>query len=157
MRTATGVFLIIAAVLNLLGSFGYFAAGGITSAGSGLTSEISSQMSEGNYEVDGQEISLEGADEAASELSGVLAENSAILTAMGVFMLVSVGILIAGAVFLFKNSNPTFVLVTGIFALIVEGLGMMLAGFGVFNIIGLIAGVLAIVCSVQMRKALNNS
>lgn len=156
MRTATGVFLIIAAVLNLLGSFGYFAAGGISSAGSGLTSEISTQISEGNYEVDGQEMALEGADEATSELSDVLAENSALLTAMGVFMLVSVGILIAGAVFLFKNSNATFVLVAGILALIVEGLGIMLSSFGVLNIMGLVGGVLAIVCGIQMRKALHS-
>ena len=69
------------------------------------------------------------------------------LMGMGVFLLVSVGILIAGAVFLFQSKNPKFATAAGVMALVGEGLGIAITSFGVMNLIGLVAGVLAIIAA----------
>lgn len=151
MRIATGVLLIIAAVFNLFGSFGYFAGGGLASAGSDITTELTTQMANTATATEEEKLALQ----QSSEMMDSMSNNSALWTAMGVLMIVSVGILIAGAVFLFMNKSPTFILVSGGVAILVEVLGIVLIAFGIMNIIGLIAGVLAIVCGVQMRKSLN--
>ncbi len=121
MRIAAGVLLIIAAVLNLFASLGYLG-GGTIAAGVGSMDEF-------------------GAD------GGALVAGGAVLMAMGVFLLVSVGILIAGAVFLFQQKKPGFALAAGVMAIAAEVFGILLSGFGIMNILGLVAGVLAVIAA----------
>ena len=72
------------------------------------------------------------------------------LMAFGVFLLVSVGILIAGAVFLFKNQKAQFIMVAGGMAIAAEAIGSMISSFGVMNIIGLVGGIMAIIAAKGM-------
>ena len=58
--------------------------------------------------------------------------------------------MIAGAVFLFKKTKPGFVLLTGALALGAEVGGYLLVplwAFGWMNIIGVVAGIFAIIAS----------
>ena len=121
MRIAAGVMLIIAAVLNLFASIGYLGFGGAMT-GVGSMDEM-------------------GADGAT------LVAGGGMLMAMGLFLLVSVGILIAGAVFLFQQKKPGFALGAGVMAILAEVFGILITAFGIMNIIGLVAGVLAIIAA----------
>ena len=139
MRIAAGVLLIIAAVLNLLASFAYLGGGAATT---GL-SDVSEQAIEASLMEAESEMTAEER-EAASEIAGNIKGAGGMWMAMGVFLLVSVGILIAGAVFLFQSKQPKFAMASGIVALVAEGLGIALTAFGVMNLVGLVAGVLTI-------------
>ena len=141
MRVAAGVLLIIAALINLFASLGYLGGGAATT---GLSS-VSESVIEASLIEDGA-MTQEEAREAA-ELTNNMKGAGGMLMGMGVFLLVSVGILIAGAVFLFQSKKAKFVMAAGIMALAAEGLGIAITSFGVMNLIGLVAGVLAIIAA----------
>ncbi len=140
MRVASGVILIIAAVFNLIASLGYLAGGAATTG--------VANMAESGY-VQGQEMT----EEQKAELEKIQDEvgGSGIgLMAFGVFLLVSVGILIAGAVFLFQDKKPQFILIAGAMAILAEVIGILITSFGVTNILGLVGGALAIISAKSM-------
>lgn len=141
MRVAAGVLLILAAVINLFASLGYLGGGAATSGLSDFSeSALEAQMLE-----DGEMTAEEAS--AAADFAGGMKGAGGLWMAMGVFLLVSVGILIAGAVFLFQSKNAKFATAAGVMALVGEGLGMALTSFGVMNLIGIVAGVLAIIAA----------
>lgn len=145
MRTAAGVILIIAAVLNLMASLGYLAGGGAASAlGSGMSDvAVIAQQESGAQMTAEQKAEMEKfQDEVGGSGIGLMA--------FGVFLLVSVGILITGAVFLFKNTNPQFIMIAGVMAIAAEVIGSLISSFGVMNILGLVGGVLAILAAKGM-------
>ena len=145
MRTAAGVILIIAAVFNLVASLGYLAGGAATSAiGSGM-SEVATQMQTetGSQMTAEQKAQMEKfQDEVGGSGIGFMA--------FGVFLLVSVGILIAGAVFLFQNKKAQFIVIAGGIAILAEVIGILITKFGVTNIIGLVGGIMAILAAKSM-------
>ena len=145
MRTAAGVILIIAAVFNLVASLGYLAGGAATSAiGSGM-SEVATQMQteKGSQMTAEQKAQMEKfQDEVGGSGIGFMA--------FGVFLLVSVGILIAGAVFLFQNKKAQFIMIAGGIAILAEVIGILITKFGVTNIIGLVGGIMAILAAKSM-------
>ena len=145
MRTAAGVILIIAAVFNLVASLGYLAGGAATSAiGSGM-SEVATQMQTetGSQMTAEQKAQMEKfQDEVGGSGIGFMA--------FGVFLLVSVGILIAGAVFLFQNKKAQFIMIAGGMAILAEVIGILITKFGVTNIIGLVGGIMAILAAKSM-------
>jgi len=141
MRIAAGVLLIIAAVINLFASLGYLGGGAVTT---GL-GDIGESAIEAAMLADGDMTAEERA--AAAEFADGMTGSGGLLMAMGVFLLISVGILIAGAVFLFQSKQAQFALVAGIVALVAEVLGMALTSFGIMNLIGLVAGVLTIIAA----------
>jgi len=145
MRTAAGVILIIAAVLNLMASLGYLAGGGAATAlGSGMSDvAMIAQQESGNQMTAKQKADMAKFEE---EVGG----SGIGLMAFGVFLLVSVGILIAGAVFLFKNTKPQFIMIAGGMAILAEVIGSMISSFGVMNILGLVGGILAIIAAKGM-------
>ncbi len=143
MRVAAGVILIIAAIFNLIASLGYLAGGAATTG--------VANMAESGY-VQGQQMT----DEQKAELEKIQDEvgGSGIgLMAFGVFLLVSVGILIAGAVFLFQDTKAQFIMIAGAMAILAEVIGILITNFGVTNILGLVGGVLAIICAKSMGGA----
>jgi hypothetical protein len=145
MRTAAGVILIIAAVFNLLASFGYLAGGAATSAiGSGATqAAIMAQQESGTEMTAAQKAEMEKfQDEVGGTGIGFLA--------FGVYLLASVGILIAGAVFLFQNKKPQFIMIAGGMAILAEVIGILITTFGVTNLVGLVGGILAILAAKGM-------
>ncbi len=141
MRIAAGVLLIIAAVINLFASLGYLGGGAVTT---GL-GDVGESAIEAAMLADGDMTAEERA--TAAEFADDMVGSGGLLMAMGIFLLVSVGILIAGAVFLFQSKQAQFALVAGIVALVAEGLGMALTSFGIMNLIGLVAGVLTIIAA----------
>ncbi|MFC3193799.1 hypothetical protein ACFODZ_06060 [Marinicella sediminis] len=143
MRVAAGVILIIAAVLNLLASLGYLAGGAATTG--------VANMAESGY-VQGQELTAEQRAEL-EEIQNEVGGSGIGLMAFGVFLLVSVGILIAGAVFLFQDKKPQFIMVAGAMAILAEVIGILITNFGVTNILGLVGGVLAIIAAKSMGGA----
>lgn len=145
MRTAAGVLLIIAAVLNLVASLGYLGGGAASSAlGSGM-SDVAMQM-------ENQSGSQMTAEQKAQlqEIKDQASGTGVGLMAFGVFLLVSVGILIAGAVFLFQNKKAQFIMIAGAMAVLAEVIGSLMTSFGVMNIIGLVGGIMAILAAKSM-------
>ncbi len=143
MRVAAGVILIIAAVFNLLASLGYLAGGAATT---GVSNMANSEYAQTQNLTEEQKAEMEKfQDEVGGTGIGFMA--------FGVFLLVSVGILIAGAVFLFQNKKPQFIMVAGGMAILAEVIGILITNFGVTNTIGLVGGVLAIICAKSMGGA----
>lgn len=143
MRVAAGVILIIAAIFNLLASLVYLGGGAATTG--------MSNLAESSY-VQGQELTAEQKDDIEKVKEEV--GNSGIgFLAFGVFLLVSVGILIAAAVFLFQDTKPQFIMVAGAMAILAEVIGILITQFGVTNILGLVGGVLAIIAAKSMGGA----
>lgn len=140
MRVAAGVLLIITAVINLFASLGYLGGGAVSSGlGSMSESAIESSMLEADPTMTQEEV-----DEAV-EMTDSLQGAGGMLMGMGVFLLVSVGVLIAGAVFLFQAKQAKFAMAAGIMALVGEGLGIAISTFGIMNVIGIVAGILTII------------
>lgn len=148
MRTASGVLLIIVAVFNLLAAIGYLAGGAATNAlGEGMTeAAVIAQEQSGAELTDEQKAEMEKIKEQADG-TGVG------FMAFGALLLVSVGILIAGAVFLFQNKKAQFIIGAGILAIIIELMGAGFTGdVGIVNILGLIAGIMAIFAARGMKS-----
>jgi hypothetical protein len=141
MRTAAGVILIIAAVFNLLASFGYLAGGAATTS---LSTVATYAEQNGGQEMTAEQKAV--IEKAQDEVGG----TGMGLMAFGVFLLVSVGILIAGAVFLFKNTNPQFIMIAGGMAILAEVIGILITTFGVTNLVGLVGGIMAILAAKGM-------
>lgn len=140
MRVAAGVLLIITAVINLIASLGYLG-GGAVATGVGSVSESAYEAS--LLEAESSMTAAEA--EEYAEVTDGLRSAGGLLLGMGVLLLVSVGVLIAGAVFLFQTKQAKFAMSAGIMALVVEGLGIAISSFGIMNVIGLVAGVLTII------------
>jgi hypothetical protein len=62
-----------------------------------------------------------------------------------VFLLVTVGTSIAGAVCLFRRKAPKFILVACVLALAAEVIGSVIIKFGAGNVLGLLGGILGII------------
>jgi hypothetical protein len=141
MRTAAGVILIIAAVFNLFAGLGYLGSGAAVT-GLGQAAIYAEQES-------GQQMTAEqkaAIDKVQDEVGG----SGMGLMAFGIYLLVSVGILIAGAVFLFQNKKAKFILIAGGMAILAEVIGILITTFGLTNIIGIVGGILAILAAKAM-------
>ena len=113
MRVAAGVLLIIAAVINLFASLGYLGGGAFaTGVGSVGEAAIEQSLYEANEELTAEEVAAMG------EIADGVGNAGGMLMAMGVLLLVSVGVLIAGAVFLFQAKKPGFALAAGAMAIV---------------------------------------
>ncbi|MCF6300441.1 MAG: hypothetical protein L3J52_04910 [Proteobacteria bacterium] len=136
------LYLLIVAVFNLMAGLTYLAGGAATQ---GLSKVVDSAMME-------QSRSQMTAEDKAKmdQITDQVDASGAGLMAFGVFLLVSVGLLIAGAVFLFTNKKPQFILIVGGVAILAEVIGMMISTFGITNILGLVGGVLAIITAKSM-------
>ena len=145
MNIAAGVLVIIAAILNIMGGCTY-AVGGALAGGVGeMGSEIASGLEDGA----GAGAGAEAGEEAAKVTEGSedLKTAGAGLTLWGYALFAIAGIMIAGAVFLFQKSKAVFVIVTGVLAIGAEVGGILITQFGVMNVCGLVAGVLAILAA----------
>ncbi len=141
MRVAAGVILIIAAIFNLVAALGYLAGGAATS---GVAS-----MTDSAY-VQGQELTTEEKAQLKKVKDEIGGSGIGFL-AFGVYLLVSVGIMIAGAVFLFQDKKPQFIMIAGGMAIVAEVIGILITAFGVTNVLGLVGGALAIIAAKSMN------
>jgi len=130
MKTAAGVILIIAALFNLFASFGYLAGGAATT---GMGSVVEQAVQEEGMSPQTQDF----------DTSIVKAAGAGLFT-YGILLLVSVGILIAGAVFLFQGRKAKFIMVAALTAILMEVISIVLTAFGILNLVGIVGGVLAL-------------
>ncbi len=137
MKITAGVLLIIAALFNLFASFGYLAGGALTTGTSIVAEETFREAAKNDTSMESTSSQTE------VDLGDVKAAGGGFM-AFGIFLLISVGLMIAGAVFLFKGSNAGFITISGIVAIAAEVIGILIISFGVMNILGLVGGALAI-------------
>jgi hypothetical protein len=157
MRVAAGVILIIAAVMNLFAAFGYLASGALVGGAGKLTT-----MAEEQSRKQGRELTEEQKASFAqlNDASGKMKNVAGPLMGFGVFLLVTVGTSIAGAVCLFRRKAVKFIMVAGGLAIGAEVLSMVVVGavlglpigFGkvIFSSLGLVGGVLGILGARQI-------
>jgi hypothetical protein len=152
MRIAAGVILIIAAVINLIGAFGYTLGGAVIGGAGKLGAMVEEQQKK-----QGQEMTAEQKKsfEDLHKAEGQLGVSASALLGFGVFLFVTVGTSIAAAVCLFRSKAATFVMIAAGLALIAEVAGIVIIKFGVMNLPGLVGGILAILGarSIMARNA----
>ncbi|MCU7960884.1 MAG: hypothetical protein KZQ58_13000 [gamma proteobacterium symbiont of Bathyaustriella thionipta] len=77
-----------------------------------------------------------------------------ILTVYGSYLLVGGGVLMLGGIFLFSSTRPNFIILAGVYCTLAELPYLILVGFGILNILGLITGLLAIWQALQLKSNL---
>ena len=147
MRIAAGVLLIIASILNLVAGLGYTAVGGGgaalgDAAVQAAASQAASQAAAGSVDAK-QKKEMEDAAKALGDAT----KGAGGLLFFGIFLVVLFGLQIAGGVVLFREKAAGFAMIVGVLSIVGEGVGAFLTAFGVMNILGLVAGLLAIIAS----------
>lgn len=149
MRIAAGVLLILAGVFNGCAGTGY-AFGGAAGAAvvEGADALGKAALEEAAKSGDAEAVK---AAEAMAELNANTGDAKAAAGGMmlfGFFLLVMLGLQIAGGVVLFMSKAAKFVLVVGGLGILAE-LGGMAFGvpFGLTNILGIVGSVLAILAA----------
>jgi hypothetical protein len=123
--------------LNLFAAIGYFTLGGAGKLGAMVAEQQKKK---------GQELTPEGKESFAKldEATQKLGASGSALMGVGVFLFVTVGTSIAGAVCLFRRKAAKFIIVSAVLAIAVEVMSTVVVGFGVFKVVGLLGGVLAL-------------
>jgi hypothetical protein len=164
MRVAGGVILIISAVINLFAALGYFAIGGAGKLAAGSSSAYKQAVADAQKQ-QGREMTTE--DEAAlakiDAAAGKASASAGALMGFGVFLLVTVGTSIGGAVCLFRSKAAKFIIVASALAILAEVgssviFGMMLgASVGAaklaFSAMGLLGGIFGFLGARQILAA----
>lgn len=145
MRTASGVLLIIVAITFLFASFGYLLGGALTTGISQFASEIAEETAKDNN----KELTDKQKKEAEEFQTIGTAVGTGFL-AFGLFLLVSFGILIAGAVFLFQGRKPRFIYAAGLLAILGPMIGYFITGFDIVKLFEIIGGIMAIISARMM-------
>jgi hypothetical protein len=137
MRTAAGVLLIVVAVINLFASLFYFGVAG----GPKLNAMVMEQARR-----EGQEVPPASRRQAQvlEDAPRRLGTTAGALVSVGLFLLVTVGTSIAGAVCLFRQRAARFVIAAAALVVAAEGIDAVIIKFGWGNVPGLIAAVFAV-------------
>ena len=144
MRIAAGVLLIIVAVINLVAGLGYITVGGAAGIAGKAGSSAMTQAYDQEARKQGREMSDEEKAKAAKVLNTVTS-SAGLIAGFGAFLLIVVGISIAGAVQLFRTRGAKFVMVAAALVVVAEIIGAVILGFGFRNVPGLVAAVFALV------------
>ena len=148
MRTASGVILIIVAVIFFFGSLGYLLGGALVTG----VSQLKPEIAEESAKEEGKELTAEERKEL-EDLQAVGTVMGSGAMAFGIFLLVSAGILIAGAVFLFQGRKPGFIYVAGLLAILGPVIASFITGFGVVKLFEVVGGVMAIISARMISQA----
>lgn len=151
MRIAAGVLLIIAAISNGLAGATYGLGSAATAAAG--SEEAQKALAEGFNKQDTSKMTPEQKAQYEKMKSTLTARGNsdslntaaAGLGAFGIFLLLMLGLQIGGGVCLFMQKAAKYVMVVAVLGLAAEIIGPAVFGvnFGVMNIIGLVASVLA--------------
>ncbi|RME20315.1 MAG: hypothetical protein D6806_16575 [Deltaproteobacteria bacterium] len=153
MKIAAGVFLIIAAVLNVIAGAGYAFGGGLASAGATIAEEAAKHV-EAQGIKDGNAQAVNDARKVKQVVndSNMKVAGGALM-AFGFFLLVTFVLQIIGAIFLFMAKNKGFIFVVAALSVLAEVIGILITSFGVTNVFGLVGGVLAFIAANSFGKA----
>ena len=143
MRIAAGVLLIVVALIDLVGGLGYVVGGGVAAIAAKRGGDSLTQAYDVEARKQGKEMSpAEKAD--AAKVLGAATTSAGLLAGFGAFLLVVVGLSIAGAVQLFRSKGARFVMVAAALVVVAEIIGAVIWGFGYRNVPGLVAAVFAV-------------
>jgi hypothetical protein len=154
------VILIIAAVINLFAAIGYLASGALV-GGAGKLTDMATEESKKQ----GRELTEDQKQQFAQikEASGKMGGSAGALMGFGVFLFVTVGTSIAGAVCLFRRKAATFIIIAAALAIGAEVLSAVVVGvvlglplgFGkiLFSALPVVGAILAIVGARQITAA----
>ena len=146
MRIAAGILLIIVALVNVFAALGYLAGGAVVSGGEGLSQAMQEAAAQqGNGMTAEQQAEIDNAMAEAPSGGGMLA--------LGAFLAILAILQIVGAVQSFRAKGAMLVMVVGGLTILGEIWGIAVAGFGIMNLPGLLAGVLAILAGLAIKKA----
>lgn len=146
MRIAAGVFLIIIAIVNLIAASGYLLGGAVVSG----VNEISETIQE---EAAAQGQGLTPEQQAEFDAAMDEAPSGGGLMALGGFLGILAVLQIVGAVQAFRAKAAMLVMVVGGLSILGEIWGAIVSSFGIMNILGLAAGILAILAGLGIKKA----
>lgn len=143
MRIAAGVLLIIVGIVNGIAGAGYatMGAGGELAkqalAEAAKNQDTSKMTPEAKAQMEKAQADIKKATEDAPSTGG--------LAFFGIFLIVMLALQIAGAVTLFMQKAAKFIMVVAILGLVAELGGVLAFGmpFGITNILGIVASVLA--------------
>jgi hypothetical protein len=147
MRIAAGVLLIIAAVFNVMAGAGYALAGAVGEVGADAinAAAAASDAAEGT---EGIKIDTAEVNKAMGDLAGM----SSGLKYFGFFLLALFVLQIVGGIFCFIRKSAMFIMVIAVLSIGAEVGGIVLTAFGWTNTIGLVAGVLAFLTAMGLKK-----
>jgi len=143
MNIAAGVLLILAAVINGCAGSGYALGGAATTAAGSVGRDVSEEIAKKQAK-EGKPADREAA-ESMQALSMHAKKAGVGLMAFGLFLFGMFGVQIAGAVLLFMKKAKTFVIVVAVLSLLAEIVGILFTVFGASNVIGLLAGIFALI------------
>jgi hypothetical protein len=145
MNVAAGVLLILAAVFNGCAGGGYMMGGAASSAAGVVGSRVGDELAKDSKTSVAENAGSMKAMATTAKATGVG------LMAFGLFLLAMLGLQIAAAVVLFMKKAKTFIIVIAGLGILAEVIGVLLTSFGWTNVVGLLAGILALVALRSFR------
>lgn len=146
MRIAAGIFLIIVAIINLLAASGYLLGGAVVSGAGELSQAMQEQAAaQGQGMTAEQQAEFDAAMDEAPSGGGLMA--------LGGFLAILAIMQIVGAVQAFRTKSAMLVMVVGGLSIVGEIWGAVVSSFGIMNILGFAAGILAILAGLGIKKA----
>jgi hypothetical protein len=140
MRTAAGILLIFAAFFNIFGAIKYMGGGAFVGGGSKLVDMAAEQSKK-----EGRAFDEQQARESMRDAKQMLGAPPAVWLSYGLFLLVTVGTSIAGAVCLFRGRAAKFIIVAAALEIVGEAVGFGLSGFGFLRSLGIVSGIFGII------------
>ncbi len=149
MRIAAGVLLIIAAIFNVIAG----ATHGIIGAAGEMVGEAVEES--GALKAVTDEVAKEDTKAAAevSKTAANLTEGATGVKYFGFFLLAMFVVQIIGAVMLFTGKGKLFIFIVAGLSILAEIGGIVILSFGLSNIPGLVAGVLAFLGAMKIGEA----
>ena len=146
MRIAAGIFLIIVAIINLIAASGYLLGGAVVSGAGELSQAMQEQAAaQGQGMTAEQQAEFDSAMDEAPSGGGMMA--------LGGFLAILAIMQIVGAVQAFRTKAAMLVMVVGGLSIVGEIWGAVVSSFGIMNILGFAAGILAILAGLSIKKA----
>jgi CHASE2 domain-containing sensor protein len=147
MRIAAGVLLIIAAIMNVMAGAGYAFVG---AAGDAIM-DVADKAVDAAAKTDGVKVNESAKADMAKAKADVKGMTGG-LKYFGFFLLLVFVLQIVGAIFCFIRKSPMFIMIVAILTIAAEVGGAVMSSFGLANIIGLVAGVLAFLAAMGLKK-----
>lgn len=145
MRIAAGIFLIIVAIINLLAASGYLLGGAVVSGAGELSNAMQEQAA-----ANGQGMTAE--QQAEFDAAMDEAPSGGGMMAYGGFLVILAIMQIVGAVQAFRTKAAMLVMVVGGLSIVGEIWGAIASSFGLTQILGFAAGILAILAGLSIKK-----
>jgi hypothetical protein len=149
MRIAAGVLLIVAAVFNVIAGSGY-ALGG---AAASITTDAVAKIGDEAIQSSGAgSAELAKAQEELAKAAAQASGMSSSLLYFGYFLFLMFVLQIVGGILCFVKKAKVFIIIVGLLSIGAEVGGIVMTAFGWTNIIGLVAGVLAILGALSIGQ-----